>query len=336
MTFALLIVSFLISAFLSYRLSRPDAFLYILAQPNARSLHTRPTPASGGIAILAALIFSIAFLSMFRSPLQDIQWIWIGGLLVAGISFLDDCCTTPPLYRFIVHFFAAWLLLRYGGFWISVLELPGLAWQWPVFVSISSSLLFVVWMINLYNFMDGMDGFAGGMAVFGFGGFAILGMQANDSLFMSVNLLAVAAAAGFLLFNFPPARIFMGDIGSSMLGFLAAAFALWGSRKGIFSLWVAVLLFSPFIVDATFTLLRRLGHGEKLWVAHKSHCYQRLAGCGWGHRKTVLWEYSLMGSCGVSALAANVLSAYFQWVILTSWVIAYILLIRWIGKFTTS
>jgi UDP-N-acetylmuramyl pentapeptide phosphotransferase/UDP-N-acetylglucosamine-1-phosphate transferase len=162
--------------------------------------------------------------------------------------------------------------------------------------------LFILWMINLYNFMDGMDGFAGGMAVIGFTTLAWLGRA--DAGFAAVNLTIAAASAGFLAYNFPPARLFLGDTGSTALGFLAAACSLWGSAAGLFPFWAALWVFSPFIVDATVTLLRRLMRGERVWEAHRSHYYQRLVLLGWGHRRTVLAEYVLMLACAGSAMLA--------------------------------
>ena len=180
--------------------------------------------------------------------------------------------------------------------------------------------------MNLYNFMDGMDGFAGGMAVIGFGTFAVFGWLAGQQLFAALNLIVAAAAGGFLLFNFPAARIFMGDIGSSSLGFLAAAFMLWADRNGIFPLWIGVLVFSPFIVDATVTLIRRILRRDKFWEAHKRHYYQRLVQLGWGHRRTVLWEYAVMVLCAVSALIARYLAPSGQWIMIAMWLLAYLVI----------
>lgn len=319
MILILMVLAFLVSALLTLYFSHPNTILHILDKPNVRSLHSRPTPTTGGIAIVVAL--SIAVIIM-----QEYFFIFFSVLLIATISFIDDCRHVSALYRLMVHLLATYLLLWQGEFWLTEIILPGLTWALPPFLQISLSILFVIWMINLYNFMDGMDGFAGGMAIFGFGTLAILGAMADHQLFMALNLIIASAVAGFLLFNFPPARIFMGDTGSSSLGFLAAAFSLWGNREGIFPLWVALLLFSPFIVDATVTLLRRLLRGEKVWLAHKSHYFQRLVELGWGHKRTVLWEYALMAGCSISALVAPALPIDAQWGLLVGWIFVYILL----------
>ena len=188
-------------------------------------------------------------------------------------------------------------------------------------------------MIILYNFMDGMDGFAGGMAVIGFTTLAWLGRA--DVGFSAFCLVVAASSAGFLLHNFPPAKIFLGDSGSTTLGFLAAACSLWGSQAGLFPFWTALLIFSPFIVDATVTLLRRLWHGEPVWKAHRSHYYQRLVLLGWGHRRTVLVEYALMLACAASALLAIQLPPADQTVLAGVWIVIYGLLmmaVAWLER----
>jgi UDP-N-acetylmuramyl pentapeptide phosphotransferase/UDP-N-acetylglucosamine-1-phosphate transferase len=180
-----------------------------------------------------------------------------------------------------------------------------------------------------------MDGFAGGMAVCGFGAFAIMGWIAGHNLFLAVNLIIASASAGFLVFNFPPARIFMGDTGSSTLGLLAAAFSLWGARDGVFPFWVAILIFSPFIADASVTLARRVFRGEKIWQAHKTHYYQKLVQAGWGHRKTVLIEYAIMMGCGISALLSQYITSMWQTIMLAGWVLFYVVFFSWISWYSS-
>jgi UDP-N-acetylmuramyl pentapeptide phosphotransferase/UDP-N-acetylglucosamine-1-phosphate transferase len=178
-------------------------------------------------------------------------------------------------------------------------------------------------MINLYNFMDGMDGFAAGMAVAGFGALSLAGWIADAPGFGLVSGLIAAAAAGFLIWNFPPARIFMGDAGSISLGFLAAAMSLWAARDGILALWASALVFSPFIVDATVTILRRATAGERIWEPHRSHHYQRLVRLGWGHRKTVLRAYVLMSACAASALQGARMAPGDQLWLIAFWTVIY-------------
>ncbi len=293
-------------------LSPPDA-------PNQRSLHTRPTPQIGGVAILIAVLIS---LSVLDKP-QDLSGIWLGAGLIALVSFLDDCYPLSARYRLLVHLFAAYLALSLSDLWLPALQLPDMVWQWSAPVGALFSLLFIVWMLNLYNFMDGMDGFAGGMSVFGFGTLAYLGYQVDALAFAQINATIAAASLGFLVFNFPPAKIFMGDVGASTLGFLAASLSLWGVQQAILPWWAAVLLFSPFIVDATVTLLKRIYRHEKIWEAHRSHHYQRLVCLGWGHKKTVLWSYVLMLACSLSTIQLLQLSPTLQWLGLGAWLLIY-------------
>jgi UDP-N-acetylmuramyl pentapeptide phosphotransferase/UDP-N-acetylglucosamine-1-phosphate transferase len=153
----------------------------------------------------------------------------------------------------------------------------------------------------------------------------VLGWHAEDLTFTAISASVAAAAGGFLLGNFPPARIFLGDLGSASLGLLAAALALLGARRGHFPLWVAWLAFSPFMVDATWTLLRRLIRGERVWQAHRTHHYQRLVLAGWSHRRTLLRAYLLMAGCAATAVAAPSLSVRDQWLLLGGWAVIYAL-----------
>lgn len=319
------IIPLVLSAWLTARFCDPASKFHILDHPNERSLHSTPTPRSGGIAVVTGIVFTMAWNAWRYALPPEILWL-LGSLsLVAVISFMDDRAQVGIVYRFGIHVVAA-VLLMLAGLALESTPLPGPPWPWTVGTGLTVSVLFVVWMINLYNFMDGMDGFAGGMAVIGFSTFATLGWFSGHTAFMLASLITASASTGFLLFNFPPARIFMGDVGSSSLGLLAAALSLWGARDGVFPFWVALLVFSPFIVDATVTLVRRLLKGEKVWQAHRTHYYQRLVQMGWGHRKTVLWEYALMLATAGSALWVVDKPTSVQWVILSLWVALYVVL----------
>jgi UDP-N-acetylmuramyl pentapeptide phosphotransferase/UDP-N-acetylglucosamine-1-phosphate transferase len=173
---------------------------------------------------------------------------------------------------------------------------------------------FVVWMTNLYNFMDGSDGLAGGMALFGFASYGIAAWLEQEYVLASANFTIVAASLSFLLFNFHPAKIFMGDAGSIPLGFFAAAMGLWGWQLGCWAAWFPLLVFSPFIVDASVTLFKRALRGSRITEAHRDHYYQRAIQLGAGHRNVALFEYALMLMCGVLALWCREQS--FPWVTL--------------------
>jgi UDP-N-acetylmuramyl pentapeptide phosphotransferase/UDP-N-acetylglucosamine-1-phosphate transferase len=204
---------------------------------------------------------------------------------------------------------------------IPVPLLGSLALGW---LAVPVTMLFLMWMANLYNFMDGMDGFAGGMTVIGCGLLGYLGWQAHHPVIAVIATLQSAAAAGFLVHNFPPAKIFMGDVGSVSTGFLSAALIVLGCRDRVFDLWVPLIVFSPFILDATVTLARRALHHEKVWDAHREHYYQRLVLSGWGHRRTVLAEYGVMALCGGFALLYQYASEEWRLVILGFWGVLFL------------
>lgn len=318
-----------VSSWLARRFSNPASRLQILDYPNARSLHAQPTSRAGGIAILGGVVVGMLML-VSRAPWSN-DYLWIGAALatVAGISLWDDLYGSDVAIRLCLHIGGTLFVLQ-TGVGVNANVLPSLGLAFPAWLSLSLAVVFLLWMINLYNFMDGMDGLAAGMAVFGFTFFAVLSWQAHLYSFAFASCIVAAASLGFLIFNFAPARIFMGDVGSASLGLLAGVFSIAGAQLGAFPLWAAILIFSPFIVDATVTLVRRLFRGEAVWQAHRTHYYQRLVQMGWGHRKTALYAYGLMAACGVSAVIAVRLAPAGQWSVLGAWLVIYTVIARWI------
>ncbi len=329
--FLAFLASFLIAAGLTFYFSTAKP-LSIIANPTERSLHNQPTPAMGGIAIISSLFCVCLAIFWLAASTPFPPWFALSAGLIAVISVLDDCWDLSALLRLCVHIGAAVLLLWQMPWAISHLSVGAWNVTLPALLAPVISLLFIVWMTNLYNFMDGMDGIAGGMAVFGFGTFALLGFFSGHLDFCLVNGLIACASAGFLVFNFPPSRIFMGDAGASTLGFLAAGMSLWAQGQQIFPLWFALLLFSPFIVDATVTLFRRLLRGEKIWQAHRTHYYQRLVLKYRSHLIVLQWEYLLMAFCSLSVLFAFFThSLAHEWLLL-GWIGGYLLLLRIVDK----
>ena len=258
--------------------------------PNERSLHATPTPRIGGLGMMAGLGLAamwLAGLGLLRGALPAV----LAAFALAVVSWVDDVRGLPVRVRFLAHFVAA----------AGCLFALGLA-GWMLL----AGTLAVVWMTNLYNFMDGSDGLAGGMAAIGFGALA-LAAWLGDAPGLAVFCAAIAAAAlAFLRFNFPPARVFMGDAGSIPLGFLAATLGIMGARQNVWPWLFPLLVFSPFIVDASVTLMRRALRGEKIWQAHRSHYYQRVVLLGASHRQLALAAYALM--LALAALAFVLLS----------------------------
>jgi UDP-N-acetylmuramyl pentapeptide phosphotransferase/UDP-N-acetylglucosamine-1-phosphate transferase len=254
-----------------------------LDMPNERSLHERPVPRSGGLAVLAGVAATaLAFASALWLPLSL-------ALALAAISLTDDLRGVPTLLRLLAHLAASGLLAWYV-----------LSPMHPVELLLIT--LALTWITNLYNFMDGSDGLAAGMAVIGFAAYALAAWLAGGTALAMTSLSVSAAAAAFLLLNFHPARIFLGDVGSIPLGFLAGALGVVGWRDDAWPLWFPLLVFGPFIGDATLTLLKRLLRRERVWRAHKEHYYQRLVRMGFGHRGAALIGYAAMLLCAAAAL----------------------------------
>jgi UDP-N-acetylmuramyl pentapeptide phosphotransferase/UDP-N-acetylglucosamine-1-phosphate transferase len=254
------------------------AGLLPLDVPNARSLHVRAVPRGGGLAIWVGWFAGTLWLPGARP--------WLGPLLaVIAVSLLDDLRGVPPAARLTVHLAAA------------------AAWAWLAGPALNPvvAVLAVVWMANLYNFMDGSDGLAGAMAVIGFGAYAAAAWLAGSVLVAPLLALATAAVP-FLLRNAPPARVLLGDVGAVPLGFLAAIFGITGWQERWWPAWFPVLVFLPFIADATATLVYRLLRGERIWQAHREHYYQRLVQIGWGHGRTLALYGALMVAIAGSSL----------------------------------
>ena len=299
---------------------------WFVDRPNERSLHDRPVSRAGGVAILAGMATGLLIVAIAEMPGFGHGWVIAGALIVVCISLADDVRPTSPALRIVFHLAAGGCVVL-AGLSAEAIVFPGGTLDLGTIAGTLFTVLFVAWAVNLYNFMDGMDGFAGGMAVIGFTALAVLCFRRDAAPIVALSLVAAAASLGFLLFNFPPAKIFMGDLGSSLLGYVAAAVMLWAEDAASVPLWISVLVFSPFIVDASVTLVRRVLAGDKPWRSHRGHFYQRLVLLGWGHRKTVVREYGLMLACAGSAVVAQWAPVGVQTALLAAWVAGYVVLV---------
>ncbi|MGH6816083.1 MAG: MraY family glycosyltransferase [Hyphomicrobiaceae bacterium] len=297
---AFLLATVFVRALMSRALSR-----HALDIPNDRSLHRVPVPRSGGVGLFAAAALAwLLFADGAYAALAAVT------LLTAGVFLIDDLNPLSVRIRLLAQALTA-------GAFLAVYGLQPV-WLLPF------ALLGLMWMMNLYNFMDGSDGLAGGMAVFGFGAYAVAaGLAGADGLAKCAAIVA-GAAAGFLVWNLPPARIFLGDAGSIPLGFLAGCFGLIGWQDGVWPWWFPVLVFSPFVADATVTLGQRALRRERLAVAHKTHYYQRFHQMGFGHRGTALLAYALMAAAAGSALLWRTAGWAATSVMLAAWMALYI------------
>ena len=280
--------------------------------PGLRSLHETPMPRVGGLAIWAGSL-PIALAAPPAVPGPWSVWLLATGL-VAGVSLLDDCRGAHPAARLASHFAAAVAVAI-----ILVPSGPDRS-QIATALAVGGGALLLVWAANLYNFMDGSDGLAAAMGVCGFGAYGIAAGLADAPAALYVGL--AAATLPFLALNLPPARMFMGDVGAVPMGFLAAALGLGGWRTGTWPAWFPLLVFLPFIADATVTLGKRIWRRERVWEAHKMHYYQRLHQRGAGHRGTLLVFGVLMSGTTASALATLVADPGAGWVVIAVWSVA--------------
>ena len=299
-------VAFTSTLLLLVMLLRIRLFTGIQDIPNQRSLHVQPIPRIGGLALIIGAFGAYGI--VFRQPLWCIE---IPILLLTAVSFADDVWNLPARWRFLAHFVAATIFVYWGLGLVSVDIVAILI------------VMVMVWMINLYNFMDGSDGLAGGMAMIGFCVYGVAALLAQRSDLAVVSFSIAGSATAFLIYNFHPAKVFLGDVGSIPLGFAAGSLGLLGWNRSIWPLWFPLLVFSPFIVDATLTLLKRLSHRERVWEGHREHYYQRMVRMGWGHSKTALVEYGLMVCVGSSAVIALRWSQSTQVVLLVGWACVY-------------
>lgn len=267
----------------------------ILDVPNERASHTRPTPRGGGLVIvLTAVISWLVYLLIVgagRSGVQILAYL-VGAGAVAFISWRDDLQSIPYWLRFAVHSGAALLALAFIGYWHDI-KLP-VAGSFEIgWLGLPLTFLWVVGLTNAYNFMDGIDGLAGGQAVIAALSWAVVGWQYQQLFIVALSIFLAASSLGFLSHNWPPARIFMGDVGSAFLGYTFAVLPLLMAPVQNGLPVAAMLFFWLFVFDTGFTLLRRLRSGEKVFTAHRSHLYQRLVIAGYSHRPVTVLYLSL-------------------------------------------
>ena len=307
-----IIIPFFVTTILLLVFLRTSLSNLALDKPNARSLHVNHVPRIGGLALVLGVIAAWIFGE------HSYDWVLLI-LILMSVSLVDDLRGLSVRWRLLVQVAVSACFVWFF--------LPNLAW-WLM----PTAALGLIWMTNLYNFMDGSDGLAGGMAVFGFGAFAVAAYSAQNMQLAQMCGAIVASSVAFLIFNFNPAKIFMGDAGSIPLGFLAGAIGLFGWQQGIWPPWFPVLVFSPFIVDATVTLLKRAINGEKVWQAHRAHYYQRLVQMGWGHKKTALAEYVLMFLTCSSATLLLKAPTFWLYALLLLWLFIFLWLMFLVDK----
>jgi len=296
---------FVLSAALTWLMMRR---VRILDVPTERSSHTRPVPKSGGVAIVTAFVVAALVIYFVAGVARiDDRHFWgflITGLLLAIVSFVDDVNQKSFLAKVGTQMLCVTVMLAFGvvvtRLWIPLAgEVYLGGWGYVL------TFLWIIGLTNAFNFMDGLDGLAGGVALIAAMFLCAIAIT-QYSLYVYVTSYAlIASVAGFLLFNFPPARIFMGDVGSAFIGFAFATLAVIGANLdlGHLSFYVVPLLLFQFIFDTVLTFVRRLIAGEKVHLAHRTHLYQLLNRMGYSHRSVALFHYAVAIAQGLGAFA---------------------------------
>lgn len=269
--------------------------------PNERSLHKTPTPRTGGLGILAGATAGVALVHSSESAT-----LWVVALCLGAVSFADDRWSLSIGLRFAAQFLAAIVVM------VRLSNGQPLWW-------VGSAVFATVWMTNLYNFMDGADGLAGGMGAIGFGAYSVAAWTHGAPGLAALSACLATGCTAFLRYNFPPAKIFMGDVGSTVLGFSAATLGAYGESVQLWPRWFPFLAFLPFISDASVTILKRAVRRERIWRAHREHYYQRLVLSGWNHARLAKSSYALMLGTAASAVLALQLAPALGWAALAAW-----------------
>jgi len=275
----LYILLFIFSFILTYFIKNYAIKKSLVAEVNERSSHTTPTPHGGGVAIALTWFSGISYLYYIDNINNSFYFALMVGIIISVVSYIDDLVELSPKVRLITQAMSALLGLYFlGGF--SEMNFLYFSIENQIFTNVFAFLM-IVWFINLYNFLDGIDGYAGSEAVFfGLASFFLFG----DNIF----LVLVASTLGFLLWNWDKAKIFMGDVGSTLLGYNIAIFTIYYTNQESSNFLIWIILFGVFWFDATFTLWRRFKNKEELSKAHKKHAYQRLTQSGLSHSRVVV------------------------------------------------
>jgi len=303
--------------------------------PSERSSHARPVPKSGGLAILVAFVAGILVIYFFASHarIEDrFFWSFVAcGILLALVSFIDDITQASFVLKVFTQLMCVIIMLA-GGVVLSRLSLPfsgetDLAWAaYPL------TALWLLGMINAYNFMDGLDGMAGGVAVIAGIFLCAIAFREGSWFVYLTSYVLVASVAGFLIFNFPVARIFMGDVGSAFIGFMFAGLAVIGAQieVGRLSFYVVPLLLFHFIFDTFFTFVRRLLNSEPVHLAHRTHLYQLLNRMGFSHVSVTSYYAALTVMQGIGALVVTYLEPSKRIYVFTPFIAYYAVFAWWV------
>jgi UDP-N-acetylmuramyl pentapeptide phosphotransferase/UDP-N-acetylglucosamine-1-phosphate transferase len=304
----------------------------LLDRPNERSLHTTPVPRLGGVAIVLAC-YAALLLALRETSQPHALWPWLlGALPVAALGLLDDLRPLHAGLRLLIQLGVAGAFCATLALPTELLLTPALSVTMPAAVFGIVGAVFLVALLNIYNFMDGMDGLAATQAVGASMAFATSAIAFGHEDLALLSLALLGASGGFFVHNAPPAKLFMGDVGSTFLGFSFASITFIGLTRPThpIALSPAIFALAPFLFDGCFTLLRRALRGEKIWQAHRTHLYQRAVASGLQHHD-VLVRYAAWTAFGVVTAVADVhTKGGYTWLFALSHVACFVAVWRWV------
>jgi UDP-N-acetylmuramyl pentapeptide phosphotransferase/UDP-N-acetylglucosamine-1-phosphate transferase len=289
-TYLLFAVGVIILSTICIQCIRRLGLARLLDIPNARSSHSKSTLRGGGLGVVIGFLVGIWGLyisGVLCASSREIAALSLGGIIVALVGWLDDIHRLPYRIRLVVQAISSAIILIVIGYYHTI-TVPFVGDIHLYSIGIPFALLWITGLTNAYNFMDGIDGIAGGQAVVAGLGWTIMGSLGDQSFVGLIGMLLTASSLGFLFHNWPPARIFMGDVGSAFIGFTLAVLPIIAGQRNPRLMVAGFLVVWPFIFDTSFTLVRRLNNKENIFVAHRSHIYQRLVIAGYSHRFVTL------------------------------------------------
>ncbi len=295
----------------------------IVDTPNDRTLHHGIIPRGGGLAIIALLVLATLVVGFISGRVAMFFAISISLLAWSSLSWLDDQFDLSPRRRWLIQcVFAVLSVITFGA--VDIIHLSSERYLVLPLLGAAFSVVGVLWLVNLYNFMDGMDGLAAAQTIIASATLSFWFWQYGDQGLAIICLVLAAASYGFLLWNWHPAKIFMGDVGSITIGAFFSTILLIAVSRYDFPVISFILLFAVFVADASVTILRRLFRREKIWLPHRSHYYQRLANMGFSHSKIVIGLIILMSISSLNASTTLIyrdtipLSVFLEFILLLS------------------
>ncbi len=276
---------------------------------DARRMHKKPTPRIGGLAIVFGFLVATICFAIPYCDKRALFGTLIGAMIIVIMGVVDDCKALPALPKFFVQIIAALVVIYVGGLKISVFTNPNILssnpyWVLPEWLAVTVTVLWIVFITNAVNFIDGLDGLAAGVSAIMSISLVFISFRAGEISIAILGIALMGSCFGFLPFNFNPAKIFMGDTGSTFLGFMLATLSIQGMFKSyaVISFAVPLLILGLPLFDASFAMIRRMLKGESPMRADRGHLHHRLIDMGFSQKQTVFILYAIAGVLGISAV----------------------------------